>query len=498
MDNDHTVGRGGDFSKFQAALNRRFGDAIVASWMSDLKLERATEDSVTLSTESQVKCDAISQRFIMMLKETWCEEVAPIRKMSIMMRKALQDGAARIRSLPTASNGATGAGAFSHKSAFKANGKHVNGVNGARRFDSADIRGNAEAERSAYALENLLSPLDERSTFESFAVDDSNSLAYSAARRVLLDDAPAEVVYIYGQSGLGKTHILHAIGNAWRARNGDSGCAYLAYHNMSSGCSVAWKSGSLHALHRDLLAQKIVLIDDVHLLGGAHRTQEEILKLVNAPLASGRRLVIAGELAPAKLAEAGINERLASCLAGGLSVPILPGGDKLRAEVLRKRLATASLKCEITDEAVTFIATHFPQSMREAIGAFNQLVLIYGERNMKIGVEEAGSALRDRLSDRRRTPTLEEAAEETAKAFDISLGELKGRGQPQRLARARHAFVFVGREVLRESFPRISRTLGRDHTTAMSGYHRAQALLERDKKFQAQVKAIEVALGGPN
>jgi chromosomal replication initiator protein len=359
---------------------------------------------------------------------------------------------------------------------------------------AADAKGLAERR---YAFGDLVSPLDERSTFESFAVDDSNRVAHAAARQVFVKDAHADVIYIHGPSGVGKTHLLHAVGNAWRTAHGADGCAYLAYHNIMTGCSDAAQNGKLHSLHKDLLAQNVVLIDDIHLIGGAVRTQTEILNLVNAALASGRRLVIAGELPPAKLAEAGFNDRLTDRLSGGLSVAISPGGDGLRAEVLRKRLAAASLACTITDDAVMYIATHFTQSMREAIGALNQLVLVYGGQNMTVGLEEAGAALRDRLNDRRRIPTLEEAADETAKAFDITIGELKGRGQPQRLARARHAFVFIGREVLRESFPRISKTLGRDHTTAMSGYHRAQALLERDKQFQSQISRIRSALGGP-
>lgn len=483
MDGDQFGDRGEVIVRYKTALNRRFGEAIYASWLADLKSERLTEDSVTLSTESQLKCDTINQRYTMMLKEVWCEEIGPVRKLSVITRKALQDGAARVNTLASAPTGAAASPA-SAKAFVKWGGQR-------------QAEAKPQLERRAYAFGDLVSPLDERSTFDSFAVDDSNRVAFAAARQVFVKEAPADVVYIHGPSGVGKTHLLHAVGNAWKVANGEEGCAYLAYHNMTTGCSDAAKNGGLHSLHKDLLSNNVVLIDDIHLLGGAVRTQTEILNFVNAALASGRRLVVAGELPPAKLAEAGFNDRLTDRLSGGLSVAVAPGGDKLRADVLKKRLEAAPPACAITDEAVTFIATHFTQSMREAIGALNQLVLVYGGQNMTIGLEEATAALRDRLSDRRRTPTLEEAADETAKAFDITLGELKGRGQPQRLARARHAFVFIGREVLRESFPRISKALGRDHTTAMSGYHRAQALLERDKKFQSQITRIRSALGGP-
>ncbi|MGE0408279.1 MAG: DnaA/Hda family protein [Amphiplicatus sp.] len=495
-------GRGDDFLKFQAALNRRFGDAIVSSWMSDLQLERMTDDSVTLSTESQLRCDTLDQRFIPLMKDAWCEEVRPIRRMSIVIRARLSAASARLGALTQNAgtapmNGGASTGAL-RDGAPLPNGAAFPAKGGKAAFNFAGLQAKRQSEERAYALDELLSPLDERSTFERFAVDESNRMAYAAARHVFVKDAPAEVIYVHGPSGIGKTHLLHAVGNEWKRLYGRESCAYLAYHNITAGCSdLAFKNGGLHALHKDLLAKGVVLIDDIHLLGGAPRSQTEILNLINASLASGKRLVIAGELAPAKLAEAKIMDRLADRLSGGLAVAMAPGGASLRAEVLRKRLDAASVKCVVTAEAIDYVAREFQQSMRETLGALNQLLLLYGETPATVGLDEARAALRARLTERRRIPTLDEALSETAKVFGVTVEELKGRGQPQRLARARHGFVWVAREHLKESFPRIARTLQRDHTTAMSGYHRAGALIERDKKFQAAVKAIREGLGLP-
>ncbi|MBI1364703.1 MAG: hypothetical protein GC153_01930 [Alphaproteobacteria bacterium] len=488
MASDHLGGRIDDFERFREALYRRFGEAVVSSWMSDLKLERKNDDSVILSTESRVKCETLGQRFVMLMKETWCEEVGPIRRMTITTRSRLSAGAAKVDAIGAKLNGS--------------------GIDGAPRFATSKPgrvpfigkppEAAAGAAARTVAVEELSSPLDERSTFDSFAADDANRMALAAVRMAASETGASEVVYIYGPSGVGKTHLLHAAGNYWRKSNGAEGCAYLAYHNITAGCSsAALSSGGLLALRQDLLSHRLLLIDDIHLLVGAPRSQTEILNLVNGALAGGKRLIIAGEMSPAKLAESGINGRLTDRLAGGVSVAIAPGGAELRAEVLRKRIEAISPKCQLTNEAIDYIATHFTNSMRETLGALNQLVLAYGEREMTVGLAEAAGELRGRLTESRRAPTLDEAAKETAAAFAITEAELRGRGQPQRLARARHAFVYVGREALRESFPRISRALGRDHTTAMSGYRRAEALLERDKKFQAAVNQILSALGFP-
>jgi chromosomal replication initiator protein len=474
MTGELSLERSDEFEKFQAALHRRFGDKIVSAWMSDLQLERQSGDCVTLSTESQVKADTIGQRFVLLMKDAWCKEVGPIRRLQIITRSRLSAGAAHVGGLAPKSHSARAMNGAAVKSSVK-----------------------EREERRALALGDLVSPCDERSTFERFAVDDSNRMAYAAARQALVESAPSEVIYIHGASGAGKTHLLHAVANEHRRMRGEGRCAYLTYNALQNGCVNAVFSNGLLDLQKDLLSQDIVLIDDVHLLAGSARTQTEILNLVNASLASGKKLVIAGELAPSKLGEAGINQRLADRLAGGLSVAIAPGDVSLRARVLKTRLETAHAKCKIEDGAIDFIAQTFPQSLREAIGALNQLLLVYGLEDIRVGKDAASAALRARLGDSRRTPTLEEAALAAAAAFDISVEELKGRGQYQRLAKARHAFVMVGREALHESFPRIGRALGRDHTTAMSGYRRGQALYERDRNFRAAVAAIRTAVGAP-
>jgi len=218
--------------------------------------------------------------------------------------------------------------------------------------------------------------------------------------------------------------------------------------------------------------------------------------MVNAFIASGRQLVIAGEAPPGRLIEKDVHARLADRLSGGLAVQMEPGGVASRTDVLKMRSAKANMKCVIGDEAIDYIAANFPHSMREAIGALNQLLLTYGDKEETIGRAEAQAALRSRLVSGKRAGTLDDGIAAAADAFGISVDDMKGRSQPQRIAKARHAFVFVAREALKESFPRIAAALGRDHTTAMSSYRRAQALLERNKDFRDAVETIRLAVGG--
>ncbi len=478
---DELIDGGEEFAAFQAALMLRMGDDVFSSWMADLRLETRNVDSVTFSTDSKFKRDMLSQRFIVTMHDAWNEAVGPVRRVTVVAREKLSASAAKVSALMPKFIGLNGT-------------QHAGQPAPKAPLTAAAPGGRGSEDKRAPDLADLISPLDPRSTFDRFAVDETNRLAHAAARQVLNASASREIIYIYGPSGAGKTHLLHAIGNEWRATRGD-GCAYLTYANLQTGCVSAIFSNGMLALHKDLLAQDVVLIDDVHLLASAVRTQTEILNLINASLAAGRRLVIAGELAPLKLVERGVNERLADRLSGGLCVAMTQADEALRFGVLKKRLENAPEKCVISDEALSFIARKFTQSMREAIGALNQLLLAYGDREVTVGLDEAGLALKAHLADCRRSYSLEDCATAAAEAFGVEVADLKGRSQRQAIVRVRHAFVYVAREVLRESFPRIAAVLGRDHSTVMNGYQRALALLARDQKFRDGVAAIKAALG---
>lgn len=458
------------FSLFRETLIKRYGSAVYKSWFSDLLLDDAGEDTVTLSTESDLRRDRLDQQFKPGLLRAWCEDVYPIRRLLFVKRDALSAYAAKVAELAP----------------------------NAKAFDAVRINANSAArptERWAPSLEEMATPLDPRLTFENFAVDETNDVAFAASRQIFLPDAPRDILYLFGPSGVGKSHLLQACANEWRRRFPGGRCAYLTHNNVQSGCVGAILSNSTMNLQKDILSNGLVMFDDIHLLAGKKRTLDEVLNLMNAIASAGRQLIVAGELPPAALAKAGVNDRLADRLAGGLAVRLAPGGEKLRREVLAKHRAAMDMRCRITDEALDLVARLFGSSMRECIGAFKQLALVYRDHETEIGPSEAMSALQSRLGDRKRKASLEETLTVAAEAFNLSSEEIRGRAQPQRIARARHAFVYVARNDLAESFPRIGRALGRDHTTAISSLRRAEALIVRDKAFKAGVSAIKVAIG---
>lgn len=480
MNNGDSTGSGfqsAAFNKYLAALRGQVGDAKYRSWFVDLGLAELTDECVTLSTGSEAKRDMLDQRFLPILADIWRKEIGPVGKLRLTVRRKLSAHAAKVDAQArtdkiepaTAING----NLFNAKPA-----KEVGRKEGGPDFSDISM------------------PLDARRTFDAFAVGDSNRIGWAAARQALAKGRTRELIYFYGQSGVGKTHLLQAIAHEWLKDETRGASAYVTYNNFISACVSAVWSNSTPVLHKALLQNNLLGFDDIHFLEGKNRTQEELLIVIDQALDSGKQVVIAGELPPAKLAEAGINQRLADRLAGGICAPINQGDEALRLAVLKKRIEQSDAKCSISEEVLQFIARTFTQSMRETIGALNQLVLMYGEQEIAVDLDDAKAILKSRLDDRRKVATLDDAIAAGAEAFGLKLEEMTCRAQPQRLVRARHAVVWCAREVLKESFPRIGKALKRDHTTAMSSYRRAQALLERDKVFQDGVRRIREALEG--
>lgn len=478
---DDDAGRAAEkLSLFRETLRRNYGEATYKTWFSDLMIDDASGDCVVISTESALRRDRLDQQYKHGLMSAVREVYSDVSRLLIVMRQALRENSARVNALAPA--------APERFHAVKPRGVIKAG------FDAPEPKQKGR-DFAALNLKDLATRLDPRLTFDAFAVDASNAVAVSAARQIFDETAPRELLYLYGQQGVGKSHLMQSAGNEWMKRYPNSRCLYLTHNNVQNGCVHALMSSSTAALQRDILSNDLVMIDDIHLLAGKDKTMREVVNLITAIMSAGRQLIVAGELAPGALEKAEVLGRLADRLAGGLAVGIAPSGEALRRAVLIKTRDSADLRCTITDEAIDLVARLFSSSMRECIGAYKQLALVFREQPVVIGPAEALAALKTRLAVRKRAATLDEALAAAAAAFGLTREEITGRTQPQRIARGRHAFVYVARTSMSESYPRIGRALGRDHTTAMSSMQRAEALISRDKKFAAGVEAIRVEIG---
>jgi len=478
-------------ARFLSCLAREYGETQFNAYFRDMSIASASSSLVTFETGSEVRCALIGRHHLVTMKDIWNKTIGPVDRVAIKLR-------------PEISANLTATARKSREKEMRtpffidrpANGAASGTALPADQARNLRSRNGGGEDKKALPFEMLLSPVNTQNTFDSFAVDASNELACAAARKAILESEPDdnsanhELIYIYGMSGIGKTHLLHAIANENRRRNPDLLIAYFDYNNVQNGCVDALLSNGATEFHRRFMQCHVVLIDDIHLLYGKEKTQEQLLTIIDTCLASGVQLAVAGDLAPKKLIDKNINQRLADRLAGGLSVGIQTGGPHLRCDVLKKRLDREKAVCRISSEALDFVVANFNHSMREAIGGLNQLLLSYRNCDITVDLPMAREALRDKLSEGRKVLSVDDLLAVTSEVMGVSIEDMKGKARPQPIVRARHAFVYCGREYLKQSLPQLSRALNRDHTTALSSARRAAALLERDKIFCKQVDQI--------
>ena len=477
--------RGGeDLVIFQEAIKDRYGETVFDTWFADALMKREDDETVEMAASSPFKRDRIIAQFKPSLQRL-LESTTGCKKLNVIATARLSGAAARIARL--------GDETVRQKEFFRRDEKRpVAAVrSGKARSDAkAAERGDGED-----ALRVFVTGVDVGSTFDSFAVDQSNRMAFAAARHVFSPNSSREVVYIHGPSGVGKTHLLCAVGNQWAQVYGPDEVAYFICDSFKTLCAEAATNNGLANLKRVFSKYRCIIIDDIHLLVGAHRSVKEVLNLLKNAPGENVQIVLAGDVAPLKLIDAGMDPRLADHLSGGYAAPVARGDESLRAEVLRKRIEASRHACIVSEDAVAYIARAFPQSMREAIGALNQIILDFGEEAVTVTGDMAHEALKDRIVERRREVSLDDLLEATSEVTGLTAQELTGKAQGQYYAKPRHAFVMVARDVLHESFPRIASVLNRDHTTAISGFRRAQDLFSRYQYFRDMVEDIKKRIG---
>ena len=366
-------------------------------------------------------------------------------------------------------------------------------LSGARDGASALAQKSVDQEKKDF-FSQLDTPLDQSLRFDHYLVGDANRLAYAAARNVVdgmtVDD---RLVYFYGASGLGKTHLLNAIGHALREKRPQLRIFYLTYENFLTTYVDAVISKNLRDLRGFLHDFDVVMLDDLHLLRGRKGTQEEFLNLINRLHQEGKTVVIAGAMAPQRLAETGINQRLTDRLAGGTSIQLEKPDLRLRLAILQSmndRHGRDETALTLPTGILEQIARRADSSVRELEGAY-RLVRLHAQAHGEIPASaQVAKMLAEHFRHHRKEVTLDNLKEAVAQSFGWSIADLEGPKRPQPLAKARHAYCMLARKLTHASLAAIGASLQRDHTTVISSLERGEALAETDIAFADKISRL--------
>ena len=342
--------------------------------------------------------------------------------------------------------------------------------------------------------------LQDRFTFDTFVKGPSNEFALAVARRVASwADGHFNPVVFHGAYGFGKTHLLNAI--AWEAmRNApDRRVVYLTAERFLSLFVRALIERKTADFKDELRSADLLLIDDVHFIGGKQSSEEELFHTLHALMEDGRRVVFSADRPPAALSE--IDARLRSHLSAGLVCGIEPADRSLRLDILQRKAALLcrqqGVAAQVKPEVLQFLADRFTDSVRELEGALNTLIVRAGAGVGGLTLEETQAFLGPTLRGGDKRVTVDDIQKATAEYYGLKQADLISERRTRSVARPRQAAMWLAKQMTTRSLPDIGRRFGgRDHTTVLHAVRRIEELRAGDSQLARDLETLTRKLRG--
>jgi len=330
--------------------------------------------------------------------------------------------------------------------------------------------------------------LNPRYTFETFIVGPSNRLAHAASLAVAENPAQAyNPLFIYGGVGLGKTHLLQAIGHATQKKG--LRVLYVSSERFINDLINSIRDHTTEAFRQKYRDNDVLLIDDIQFIAGKESTQEEFFHTFNFLHEANKQIVLSSDRPPKALVT--LEERLRSRFEWGLIADIQPPDLETRIAILRFKAKEQPLP--VPDEVIDFIAHQIRNNIRELEGALNRVVAYAKLMKRPLTVEMAASTLQD-FAPLKAHITLEEVIRAVADFYGLEPEQLKGRCRAKKIVVPRQIAMYLARQETDASFPQIGEAFNRDHTTVLHGYEKISDQISRDEELYRQMIAIKEML----
>lgn len=331
-------------------------------------------------------------------------------------------------------------------------------------------------------------------TFDTFVAGKANQLARAAALQVAEHPGVSyNPLFVYGGVGLGKTHLIHAIGNFALSQHPNARIRYLHAAQYISDVIRAYQQKSFDEFKRYYHSLDLLLIDDIQFFIGKDRTQEEFFYAFNALTEAHKQVIITCDTYPKDLA--GMDERLKSRFSWGLTVAVEPPEQEMRVAIILKKAEAVGLRLD--EDVAFFIAKHIRSNVRELEGALKS-VIAYSRFNGKdITLDSAKEALKDLLSAQNRQITIENIQKTVADFYKIKISDMHSKKRTRNLARPRQIAMALAKELTQLSLPDIGDGFGkRDHTTVLHACRTIASLREKDHDLNRDYHVLEQVLKG--
>ena len=361
---------------------------------------------------------------------------------------------------------------------------------------SETTRDYAVSHASIVDLPPIQTGLRKKYTFDNFVSGDGNQWALAAALAVSENLATTyNPLFIYGGPGLGKTHLLNAIGNQIMENYPNARVKYIPAESFINEFLERLRLNDMDTFKKTYRNLDLLLIDDIQSLGGKKvTTQEEFFNTFNALYGDNKQIVLTSDRSPDHLDS--LEERLVTRFKWGLTQNITPPDFETRIAILRNKIE--DLDFTFPDDTLEYLAGQFDSNVRDLEGALNDISLVARVKKIKdITIDVAAEAIRARKNEALQITVIpiEKIQTEVGKFYNVSVNEMKGSRRVQNIVLARQVAMYLAREMTDNSLPRIGREFGgKDHTTVMHAYEKIKGMIEIDDNLRLEIQTIKKKL----
>ena len=435
-----------NWQRAKESLRERVGDGNFDRWIKPLQIAEVRDGRVFINAPNKFYLDWVSKNFLSALRESFATTSDPAPEIVLRISDPRQ-----------------------------------------RELFGADAAGEEKPapRRGAPRVGNLIPHY----TFENFVVGPSNQFAHAAALAVA--SRPGEhynPFFVYGWVGVGKTHLVNAIGHAVLKKNPLAKIVYVASESFVNDMIAALRRDRMDEFKNRFRKVDLLIIDDVQFLAGRERTQEEFFHTFNSLHEERRQIILTSDKFPKDIPD--LEERLRNRFEWGLTADIQAPEMETRCAIIQQKAELVGVK--ISPEVANFVASEISTNVRELEGAITRLSALASLQNVEVTVPFAEAVLQPHLTVRRNEVTVEEVQRLVCEHFGISLTEMKSKRRTQHVATSRQIAMFLARRVVGASFPAIGDKFGgRDHSTAIHAHTVVGKRIENDPTLRATVDGLE-------
>jgi len=459
-------------------LEKELPEASFETWINNLEIIDLQDGRIELAAPSGFIKRGLEERYLDLIESTAHQLTDEKKKVSVKVADARED-------LETAKDGEHKSGTGLHSppvsSSNESTGKSPSPA-------SREVNSTPDGSKSNSRDTGEKLVLNREYTFENFVQSKSNQLASAASRAVA--ESPANSynpLFLYSKVGLGKTHLLHSIGNYLKEKNPHGEVIYTSSERFAIEMIQAIRQNKTDEFRKKYRSVQAFLLDDVQFLENKEGTQEELFHTFNELYGNGKQIVLTSDRSPQEFSD--LQDRLVSRFRWGLVADIQPPNFETRVAILRKKATQKGLK--VDDEVLELIATRITTNVRALEGALIKAVAHANLAAGKLKIEEVKDFL---PRERAETKKLDVSSikEVVAENYDLSPEKLEGKSRKKEIARARHIAIYLARELTDSSFPALGKKFGdRDHSTVMHSHKKIDNMIEDTPLLYEEIKELK-------